>query len=242
MTKPKARLPEEWQEFLSPYFDLPEFYEKLDTFIENHEIIIPEPQKIFNVFSYMPPSVVRCVLYGEDPYPRLSSACGIAFWDKEIVSWDDKTNGNSLKNILKALLIAKGFASYSTGIDLCRKIAEQHKIKSPAELFEHWLKQGVLLINTSMTFSNPLLKKEHFKFWKPFHIALIEALNDRNKPYYILWGRKAQKWEKEILKSADDAQIIKQGHPTFIHQFLQSDSPSYSPFTELSKTCGIEWS
>ncbi len=242
MIKTTHRLPKIWEDFLLPYFNLDGFYEETNDFILKQPAIIPKKEQIFNVFNYMPPSEVRCVLYGEDPYPRLSSACGIAFWDKEIKSWNDKTNGNSLKNILKGLLVAQGLADYNTKIAECRLIAETNNIKSPARLFEHWLAQGVLLINASLTFSNHRLKLQHLKFWQPFHKSLITALNDGPKPYYILWGKKAQNWENEILKSVDDERkIIKQGHPTFIHQFLKADEPQYSPFTQLAETTGIKW-
>jgi uracil-DNA glycosylase len=242
MINQTARLNLEWENFLSPYLDLKPFYKSLDIFLKKQDTVIPEIKNIFNVFDYMSPASVRCVLFGEDPYPRLTSACGIAFWDKEIISWNDKSNGNSLKNILKALLVAKGLAAYSTKIDECRIIAGNNNIKAPAELFEYWLKQGVLLVNTSLTFSNQASKKAHFEFWLTFHKALIQALNSQPKPYYILWGKKAQNWEKEILKSTKDLhKIIKQGHPTFIHQFLEKDSPQYSPFTELAETTGIKW-
>ena len=182
-------------------------------------------------------------MYGEDPYPRITSANGIAFWDVEIQQWDDKTNGNSLKNMLKALLIAKGLADYNTSIAECRKIAKDNNFMSPPRLFERWLGQGVFLINTALTFSSSIDKKLHFDFWRPFHSALIHALNvQKSSPCYVLWGRKAQQWEKIINKTIDQpSKIIKQGHPTFIHQFLNAKNPNYSPFTELQHKTGINW-
>ncbi len=242
MKKSVIRLPEIWEEFLLPYFDIMTFYDELNDFVKGQSVIIPKQVQIFNVFNYMAPSEVRCVLYGEDPYPRLSSACGVAFWDKEINSWYDKTNGNSLKNMLKALLVAENLANYKTKIAECRNIAAANGIKTPSELFEYWLEQGVLLINTALTFSDQESKAAHFNFWQPFHKALIRALNSHSKPYYVLWGKKAQNWENEILNSNNNpARVIKQGHPTFIHQFLKADEPDYSPFVQLAEKTGIKW-
>jgi len=98
-----------------------------------------------------------------------------------------------------------------------------------------WLNQGVLLVNTALTFSGKADKKAHFAFWKPFHLALIKALNSRKEPpVYILWGKKAQNWKAAILESIDDrSKIIQQGHPTFIHQFLRKEQPEWSPFEEI---------
>ena len=242
MTDTVTPLPQAWESFLRPYLDLEKFYNDLRNFIKDYDLIIPRREQIFNVFNYMTPADVRCVLYGEDPYPRLSSACGVAFWDREINSWHDKTNGNSLKNMLKALLVAEKLANYRTTIAECRTIAASNSLKSPSELFEHWLQQGVLLLNTALTFSDQQSKAAHFNFWQPFHKALIKALNGHSGPYYVLWGKKAQNWENEIIETVDDpSKIIKQGHPTFIHQFLKADQPDYSPFTQLSIQTGIKW-
>jgi uracil-DNA glycosylase len=236
-------LPGEWEQFLNSSFPVQEFYNQLEKFINGFETIIPSKNNIFNVFEFLNPQDVKCVLFGEDPYPRLASACGVAFWDKEINSWEDKTNGNSLKNILKSLLVQQGHASYSTKIDECRKIARLVDFKSPPKLFEHWLSQGVLLVNTAMTFSGNKDKKKHFNFWKDFHKTLIALLNKReNSPYYILWGNKAQAWEKEIVQTIDDpAKIIKQGHPTFIHQFMDKNNSTFSPFSEIITKTKISW-
>ena len=237
------RLPKIWEDFLSAFFNLPHFYNYLDGFLKGKEFLTPKRELIFNVFNYVKPADVRCVLFGEDPYPRVSSANGVAFWDKEIRSWKDKTNGNALKNILKALLVSEGIAEYATTINECRQIAEQNLIHSPPKLFELWLGQGVLLVNSALTFTSFHDKNTHFALWRPFHLALIAALNSREEnPFYILWGNKAQQWEETILKSIDNPRkIIKQGHPTFIHQFLRKDQPDYSPFDEIKDKTGLRW-
>ena len=147
------------------------------------------------------PAKVKCVLYGEDPYPRVTSANGVAFWDMEINSWSDKTNGNSLKNILKSLLVARGWADYQTPIERCREIAIKKQVMSPPQIFKYWLEKGVLLINTALTFAGTEHKTQHLSFWQPFHKALIKVLHfDKPFPYFILWGKKALKLESEIRK------------------------------------------
>ncbi len=237
------RLPENWEAFLNPYLDLASFYEQLDSFLGSLQTVIPAKERIFHVFTVVPPQKVCCVLYGEDPYPRRSSANGVAFWDAQIKDWNDRTVGNSMKNILKALLIAHGLATYGTPLSRCREIALEQGIKGPGDLFRHWLDHGVLLVNVALTFSTFQEKKKHFAFWRPFHLALIQALNARKpSPFYILWGRKAQQWLPAIQKSIDDpAKILKFNHPTFIHQFLKPEQPTYSPFVEIEAKTGFSW-
>jgi len=237
------RLPKSWEEFLAENFDIKEFYTQLDNLLMKPPAVTPRKELIFNVFNFTKPENVKCVLYGEDPYPRITSANGVAFWDMEIKSWQDKTNGSSLKNIIKALLTAEGLADYKTPIAECRETACRENIRTPAKLFKLWLEQGVLLINTSLTFASSAEKTRHFKFWQPFQNALIKSLNSRREsPYYILWGRKAQAWEEEINKSIDSPQkIIKQGHPAFIHHFMDQNNPSFSPFIEIIQKTGLTW-
>jgi len=238
-----ARLPQAWEMFLADILNLEEFYRDLDSFLCGFQSIIPEPELIFHVFRRIQPQQVRCVLYGEDPYPRITSACGIAFWDREIENWDQKTQGNSLKNMMKALLVFQGWADYNTTAQECRKIARDKNIKSPPALFEHWLHQGVFLINTALSFSGKANKADHFRFWKPFHEVIIRKLGQLDSsPYYVLWGNKAASWEQLIRKNIDNpGKIIKQSHPTFIHQFLDKSDVRYSPFTELARKTQIQW-
>lgn len=237
------RLPINWENLINQVLELQEFYKKLDLLIKQSNTVIPQSKKIFNVFEYIDPGHVTCVLYGEDPYPRVTSANGVAFWDMEIKSWSDKTNGNSLKNMLKGLLVARGWADYQTPIEQCREIAFNKQLMSPSQIFEYWLRQGVLLVNTALTFDGIEHKKKHLSFWQPFHRALIEVLHyQKPYPYFILWGKKAIKFEAEIRKyDTDDQRIIRNGHPTFIHQFLDKNNPGFSPFIEIEQKTGFKW-
>lgn len=236
-------LPDNWKLFLKGFINTDAHNRLLQNFLKDFQPIIPEKSKIYSVFQYVNPNQVKCILFGEDPYPRITSACGIAFWDREINSWDDKTNGNSLKNILKALLASRGLVNYSDSINKCREVARKIDFISPPQLFELWLSQGVLLVNSALTFSGNSDKKRHMEFWRSFNTALIESLNKRNdSPFYILWGKKAQSWESTILQSIDNKEkIIKQGHPTFIHQFMDKDNQHFSPFNEIIDKTGLLW-
>ena len=237
------RLPVSWENLINQELNLQAFYKDLDSLIKYSDILIPEENNIFNVFRYLEPEQVKCFLYGEDPYPRETSANGVAFWDMEIKTWADKTNGNSLKNMLKGLLVARGWADYKTSIEQCREIAHTKRVMTPPQLFEYWLRKGVLLVNAALTFAGPENKKQQLLFWQPFHKALIKILHrDKPYPFFILWGKKALKFEPEIRKYENSGhRIIRNGHPTFIHQFLDKENPNYSPFTEIEQKTGFKW-
>ena len=71
-----SHLPNKWEIFLEQQgFDIKNFYSELDAFLKQFDLIIPAEENIFAVFNYMNPTDVKCVLYGEDPYPRIKSGC-----------------------------------------------------------------------------------------------------------------------------------------------------------------------
>ncbi|MCB0277874.1 MAG: hypothetical protein KDD94_00120 [Calditrichaeota bacterium] len=235
-------LPEAWQSALSQHINLELFFTNLTEFLDQFPVVIPFRERIFSVFDYMEPSAVKCVVFGEDPYPRLSSAQGIAFWDAELAEWTTKSRGNCVRNMMKALLIAKGDANYSSSMDHCRQQISDY-YDSPGQMFRHWLENGVFLLNSALTFSSSTDKKLHFNFWRPFIEAVIDVLAKQdNQPFFILWGRQAQQWqEKLIINGIDENRIIRQNHPTFIHQFLDKEKPDYSPFTEIIERTQLDW-
>jgi uracil-DNA glycosylase len=236
-------LPKVWQDILSKDFDIESFLTDLEDRVDRATHLIPDQQSVFKLFYLTEPHNVKCVLYGEDPYPRMSSANGIAFWDQELRTWSDKTKGNSLKHIMKALLIHKRLATYSTSIEECREIVKKDvTFPSPDELFVSWINQGVLLLNRSLVFTTKEDKNAHLKYWKNFQVAMMDFFKEQNVPI-ILWGKKAQSLEKELLKKNYPKElIIKQGHPTYQHHFLNKNDIYYSPFSELSEKTEIKWS
>jgi uracil-DNA glycosylase len=237
------RIAKNWELEFENYLDLEMFYSDLNHFLNRFPMIIPHKNMIFNIFERLNLQDINLVIYGEDPYPRLSSANGIAFWDNEISDWQKLTRGNSLKHILKALLIHKKIASHSDSISKCRDLCKEYHFINPDTLFNNWLRDGVFLINSALTFSEKTDKKQHFKFWHPFQNALIKILAQRkNEIFYLLWGNTANKWQKEILENhIPKSMIISQSHPTFQHQYLYRDKKEYSPFTELISKTGYNF-
>lgn len=215
---------------------MPDPQPALETFLKTDAIVMPEASRIFAMLERLRPDQVNVVILGEDPYPRPESAVGIAFYDGAYTDWSQSSRNNSLKHILKALLIHQGRANHQTSIAKCRQMAPIQ----PPDLFEHWIAQGVCLLNTALTYTSKLDKSAHFRFWKPYMDALLCNLNATAKPLYIGWGKKAQAWIDRI-PDLDEQCVIRQGHPAYQHQFLYRDGAPISPFTEISERSGFAW-
>jgi Uracil DNA glycosylase len=176
---------------------------------ENREYT-PSEEKIFRALEMKIEDIKVCIL-GKDPYFQKGVATGLAF-EVNKNSWNDESINTSLKNILK--LIYKTYTGEIKDINYIRKMIENNKFKmlAPNLLFESWMKQGVLLLNSSLT---TLVGSAgmHHKFWTPIIRELIEYISSKNENItYLLWGNDAIVFEKNVLKG----NIIKHNHPAIV--------------------------
>lgn len=170
----------------------------------------PSEEKIFRALEMKIEDIKVCIL-GKDPYFQKGVATGLAF-EVNKDSWNDESINTSLKNILK--LIYKTYTGEINDINYIRKMIENNKFKilSPNLLFESWMKQGVLLLNSSLT---TLVGSAgmHHKFWTPIVKELIEYISSKNNNItYLLWGNDALIFEKNIL----NGNIVKHNHPAIV--------------------------
>ena len=152
---------------------LPLLDNQLDDILEQlPKNITPDAKDIF-AFARYPLRDTKVVILGQDPYPKIGDACGLAF------SSNNKVIPQSLKNIYKCLL--------------------QHNLinemPSTADL-SYWSEQGVVLLNCALT---TIIGKSnvHKKLWKKYTDMLIKKLN-RYAKVFILWGNFAIKKKKLI--------------------------------------------
>ena len=176
---------------------------------ENKEYT-PSEEKIFRALEMKVEDIKVCIL-GKDPYFQKGVATGLAF-EVNKDSWNDESINTSLKNILK--LIYKTYTGEIKDINYIRKMIENNKFKilAPNLLFESWMKQGVLLLNSSLT---TLVGSAgmHHKFWTPIIKELIEYISSKNNNItYLLWGNDAIIFEKNIL----NGNIVKHNHPAIV--------------------------
>lgn len=183
----------------------------INSFIKCMEIrkieYIPKNEYVFKALRSSISSRKVCILFNE-PYSQGEIATGLAFEVKN-TSWVNHEINISLKNILK--LLYKTYTGKMEDIEKIRKeiCHNEFNILPPNELFKSWEKQGVLLLNSSLTAIEEKTG-EHNKFWHPFTRDLMEYISTKNENIvYFLWGKDAEQFEKNIL----NGEIIKSNHP-----------------------------
>ena len=135
-------------------------------------VILPVHDDVLNSIKLTTLDNVKVLIIGQDPYPSAEHAHGLAF-----SSLSAKTPA-SLKNIFKKLK-----EDYPEGYYNSNTLTE-------------WARQGVLLLNTALTFEGKEQKllKEHTNLWQPVIKNIFEVLIKRNKPLVVMrWGNYAQK-------------------------------------------------
>ncbi|MBE2289658.1 MAG: uracil-DNA glycosylase [Chitinophagaceae bacterium] len=182
-----------WKERLAAEFDKPYFIQVTD-FLKQElrvgKVIYPPGKLIFNAFSCTPFHEVKVVIIGQDPYHNPGQAHGLSFSVQDGVAPPP-----SLVNIFKEIQSDLGLQLSGTGN------------------LEKWAKQGVLLLNASLTVeaNNPM---SHSKAgWHLFTDEVIRQVSaGKEHVVFLLWGRFAQ--NKETLIDSSKHLILKSAHPS----------------------------
>jgi len=154
--------------------------------------VYPEQKDVFKAFQLTPYEKVKVVFLGLDPYIRKDQATGLSFGVD--IDKTDRKIPPSLKIIIKEL---------ESDLDtLCLDFDYS---------LEGWAKQGVLMLNTSLTVQDGQTNS-HLHMWKPFTLEVIDAINDKNDDViFILLGKTAQSYEKHL--DPESTRVIKAPHP-----------------------------
>ena len=173
MTIKKLHLNSEWKAFLKEELNSNNFQAIISTLLierKNHTIF-PKNDAIFNAFNFTIPNKIKVVILGQDPYHRESQAHGLAFSVPNGVKIPP-----SLRNIFKEL---KSDLNYS--------------ISSNGNL-ESWAKQGVLMLNASLTVREKVAGSHQKLGWETFTDSVIKKISDKKEGIiFLLWGAFAQK-------------------------------------------------
>lgn len=174
-------------EMSKPYFiDLKNFI--LNEYETN--IIYPKFESIFNAFNLCDINNLKVVIIGQDPYHEPNQANGLCF----SVNEDVKTPP-SLKNILKEI-------KNDTGKE---PIANKN--------LSHWAKQGILLLNATLTVRHSHAGSHQHKGWETFTDFVINKISQsQNKIVFILWGAYAQ--SKINIIDSNKHLVLKSVHPS----------------------------
>jgi uracil-DNA glycosylase len=186
------RLEEGWKQALESEFQQ-DYFRKLKQFLlEEYKkyTIYPGKQHIFQAFNLTPFTSTRVVILGQDPYHGAGQAHGLCFSVPEQMGLPP-----SLKNIYKELENDLGITPATKG-DL-----------------SSWARQGVLLLNATLTVRHQSPGSHQQKGWETFTDAAIQALNKKEEPIiFLLWGRFAR--QKAALIDQSRHHILTAPHPS----------------------------
>ena len=174
-------------------------------FLEKDIGYFPSFNNFLNAFKSLPLHDTKYILFGQDPYPREQSAIGYAFIDgdvKEIFGENGlskKVNrATSLRNFLKMLLVAEeSLNEKDCSKEAIAKIDKSKFITNIMQLKENFEKNGVLLLNTSLIFTDKKSTTIHVKSFLPFMNELLSNLQNREIKLIML-GNISQVISKKI--------------------------------------------
>ena len=192
MTAINPKIEESWKILLSDEFNKDYFTELKQFLLEEKKqhTIYPRGSDIFNAFNFTPFEKIKVVILGQDPYHGNGQAHGLSFSVPDGVK-----KPPSLKNIFKEL-----------AEDLQIPIPETGNLTS-------WAKQGVLLLNATLTVRSKKAGSHQKKGWEKFTDAIIQKIStEKEGVIFLLWGRFAQ--DKVKLIDKNKHQILTAPHPS----------------------------
>lgn len=181
-----------WKQYLKSEFEKP-YFAKLTENVRNeykNGLCFPPAKLVFNAFNLCPFNKVKVVILGQDPYHELGQAMGLSFSVPDGVMLPP-----SLQNIYKEIQSDLGKPIPTSG-DLTR-----------------WAKQGVLLLNATLTVRAHAANSHQALGWQNFTDAAIETINThREHIVFMLWGGFAR--SKKRLIDTNRHCIIESVHPS----------------------------
>lgn len=189
----EVRIEPTWKKVLENEFDKKYFID-LTEFVKieyKKSTVYPPASFIFKAFELTPFDKVKVIILGQDPYHGPNQANGLAF------SVNDETKlPPSLVNIYKEIENDMG----------------QKTINKNGNL-DNWAKQGVLLLNATLTVRASQAGSHQNKGWEEFTDSVIKLLSDKKENLvFILWGNYAQK--KGQIIDENKHLVIKSAHPS----------------------------
>ncbi|NIC06033.1 uracil-DNA glycosylase [Billgrantia bachuensis] len=186
-------LPESWQRWLGSEFEA-SYMQALRDFLaaekSARKVIYPHSSNWFRAFELTPLERVKVVILGQDPYHGPNQAHGLCFSVMPGVATPP-----SLVNIYKELVADVGFQPVDHGN------------------LEYWARQGVLLLNTSLTVEQGNAGSHRGKGWEPFTDRAIEVVNAHADPcVFLLWGSHAR--QKKALIDTSRHLVLESPHPS----------------------------
>ena len=182
----------DWNERLAPLF-ADEKYLNIRAFLKeeySHHIVYPDMYDLYNAFKFTPFSSLRVVLLGQDPYHNVGQAHGLCFSVQDGIQPPP-----SLVNIFKELQADIGCPLPKSG-NLTK-----------------WAKEGVLLLNTSLSVREHQANSHAKCGWAWFTDSVIQLISQQKEhAVFILWGGNAR--SKKPLIDTSKHLILECAHPS----------------------------
>lgn len=187
-----VKIENSWKKQLKSEFEKPYFSELADFVKKEYRTqkIFPVAKNIFNAFNLCPFDKVKVVIIGQDPYHRDGQAHGLCFSVPDGVKVPP-----SLQNIFKEIHNDLQLPTTQSG-DLSR-----------------WAKQGVFLLNATLTVRAHLAGSHQKKGWETFTDAVIQQLaKEKEHLVFLLWGAYAQ--QKKNFINTQKHLVLESVHPS----------------------------
>lgn len=159
-----------WRAALAEVWDAP-YFEQLTEFVKDayrRGPVWPRPGRIFAAFDACPLDEVKVVILGQDPYHGPGQANGLCF------------------------SVADGQAMPPSLVNIFKEVASD--MGRPGEMpatgnLERWARQGVLLLNATLTVDEHRAGSHQGRGWERFTDAVVRAINERTEGVvFLLWG------------------------------------------------------
>ncbi|MBL4781611.1 MAG: uracil-DNA glycosylase [Porticoccaceae bacterium] len=182
-----------WRRVLGEEFALP-YMQGLNSFLVEEKasgkVIFPASQHWFAAFDHTPFEQVKVVILGQDPYHGPEQAHGLCF------------------------SVPAGIKTPPSLLNIYKELSSDLNLSMPTQgCLERWTRQGVLLLNATLTVESARAGSHQNKGWEVFTDRAIEELNrQREDLVFILWGSYAQK--KGAFIDAQRHLVLKSSHPS----------------------------
>jgi len=189
----EIKLDPSWYRVLGDEFDTDYMHELREFLVQQKaagKVIYPPGSQWFSAFNNTPFDQVRVVILGQDPYHGPNQAHGLCF------------------SVLPGVKVPPSLAN------MYKELADDLGIEQPGHgCLTSWAKQGVLLLNATLTVEQANAGAHQGKGWEQFTDAAIRALNDQREGIvFVLWGSYAQKKGAFIDQSRH--LVLKSVHPS----------------------------
>jgi uracil-DNA glycosylase len=182
----------DWNPVLRGEFTKP-YWAELQQFVAAERagaVVYPPADEVFAALHLTPYADVKVVILGQDPYHGPAQAHGLCFSVRPGV-----TPPPSLLNIFKEMESDLGVPPPNHGC------------------LDSWARQGVLLLNASLTVRQGRAASHQGKGWETFTDEVLKAVNDKpERVVFILWGASARK--KKALVDRSRHVVIESPHPS----------------------------